>query len=226
MVSPASGALAGIRVLDLSRVLAGPYCTQMLADHGADVIKVEPPGGDETRGWGPPFIRPGTSAYYQALNRNKRNIVLDLRSAAGRDVVRRLLPTVDVLVENYKAGTLGKWGFADEDLSEDFPRLIHCRITGYGTDGPLGGAPGYEAVLQAYAGLLSVNENRAVGARRSRRRTAGAWRAVRAGPQRRGGPHRRPGPAPRDGHQPGRLPRSRHSRQAVAHSGLGTHDSA
>ena len=157
MTSPTSGALAGIRVLDLSRVLAGPYCTQMLADHGADVIKVEPPDGDETRGWGPPFIRPGTSAYYQALNRNKRNIVLDLHTDGGRDVLRRLLPTVDVLVENYKAGTLEKWGFADEYLSEDFPRLIHCRITGYGTDGPLGGAPGYDAVLQAYAGLLSVN---------------------------------------------------------------------
>ncbi len=157
MTPPTSGALAGIRVLDLSRVLAGPYCTQMLADHGADVIKVEPPGGDETRGWGPPFIRPGTSAYYQALNRNKRNITLDLRAAAGRDALRRLLPAADVLVENYKAGTLERWGFADERLSVDFPRLIHCRITGYGTGGPLGGVPGYDAVLQAYAGLLSVN---------------------------------------------------------------------
>ncbi|WP_010310100.1 CaiB/BaiF CoA transferase family protein [Saccharopolyspora spinosa] len=152
-----SGALSGIRVLDLSRVLAGPYCTQMLADHGAEVLKVEPPNGDETRAWGPPFIRPGTSAYYQALNRNKRNIVLDLRIAGSQGVLRRLLSTADVLVENFKAGTLEKWGFADERLAEDFPRLVHCRITGYGTDGPLGGAPGYDAVLQAYSGLLSVN---------------------------------------------------------------------
>lgn len=151
------GALAGIRVLDLSRVLAGPYCTQMLADHGADVIKVEPPGGDDTRHWGPPFLRPGTSAYFNGLNRNKRNIALDLSSVAGQDVLGRLLEQSDVLVENFKAGTLAKWGFDDEYLERTHPRLIHCRITGFGIDGPKGSAPGYDAVLQAYAGLMSIN---------------------------------------------------------------------
>ncbi|MFC4002874.1 CaiB/BaiF CoA transferase family protein [Prauserella oleivorans] len=151
------GALAGIRVVDLSRVLAGPYCTQMLADHGADVIKVEPPGGDESRGWGPPFLRPGTSAYFSGLNRNKRNIALDLSSAEGQDVLARLLADADVLVENFKAGTLAKWGFSDEYLRRTYPALVHSRITGFGVDGPLGSAPGYDAVLQAYAGLMSIN---------------------------------------------------------------------
>lgn len=152
-----SGALAGIRVLDLSRVLAGPYCGQMLADHGADVIKVEPPNGDDTRAWGPPFVRPGTSAYYNALNRNKRNIVLDLRSDTAQEALHVLLSNSDVLIENFKAGTLAKWGFTDEVIAKKYPRLIHCRVTGYGADGPMGGAPGYDAVLQAYGGLMSIN---------------------------------------------------------------------
>ena len=151
------GSLAGLRVLDLSRVLAGPLCTQMLADHGAEVIKVEPPGGDETRGWGPPFVAPGTSAYFTGLNRNKQNVVLDLRSDLGREAVRRLLAEADVLVENFKAGTLARWGFDEAYLAEHCPRLVHAQITGYGVDGPMGGAPGYDAVLQAYGGLMSIN---------------------------------------------------------------------
>jgi crotonobetainyl-CoA:carnitine CoA-transferase CaiB-like acyl-CoA transferase len=159
-MSTEGGALAGVRVLDLSRVLAGPLCTQMLADHGAEVLKVEPPGGDETRGWGPPFIGPGTSAYFTGLNRNKRNVVLDLSSEFGREAIRRLLGEADVLVENFKAGTLAKWGFDDEYLAEHCPRLIHARITGFGVDGPMGGAPGYDAVLQAYGGLMSINGER------------------------------------------------------------------
>ncbi|WP_239569833.1 CaiB/BaiF CoA-transferase family protein [Streptomyces sp. G44] len=154
---PPATALAGLKVLDLSRVLAGPYCTQMLADHGADVIKVEPPAGDETRGWGPPFVAPDTSAYYQNLNRAKKNIVVDLSVPEGRDILDTLLRDTDVLVENFKAGTLAKWGYPDEELRRRFPALIHCRVTGFGTDGPLGGQPGYDAVLQAYGGLMSVN---------------------------------------------------------------------
>ncbi|MEU6123383.1 CaiB/BaiF CoA-transferase family protein [Streptomyces sp. NPDC047123] len=152
-----TGALAGIRVLDLSRVLAGPYCAQMLADHGADVIKVEPPAGDETRGWGPPFVAPDTSAYYQNLNRGKKNIVVDLAAPEGREILDTLLGGADVLVENFKAGTLAKWGLPDDEVRRRFPALVHCRITGFGTDGPLGGRPGYDAVLQAYGGLMSVN---------------------------------------------------------------------
>ncbi|HEX2175647.1 MAG TPA: CoA transferase [Nocardioidaceae bacterium] len=156
-MSTADGVLAGVRVVDLSRVLAGPLCTQMLADHGAEVIKVEPPGGDETRGWGPPFVGPATSAYYTGVNRNKKNIELDLHSDRGREALHRLLEEADVLVENFKAGTLAKWGFDDDHLAAQCPRLIHARITGFGVDGPMGGAPGYDAVLQAYGGLMSIN---------------------------------------------------------------------
>ena len=158
-----TGALAGIRVVDLSRVLGGPYCTQILGDHGADVIKVEPPTGDETREFGPPFKtdsdgRTVTSAYYEGINRNKLGIALDLSTTAGREVVFRLLETADVLVENFKIGTLERWGMGyDEVLKRRFPRLIHCRITGFGADGPLGAKPGYDAVAQAMTGLNSVN---------------------------------------------------------------------
>ncbi|MEH3148749.1 MAG: CoA transferase [Methylobacterium frigidaeris] len=156
MTDPASGALAGIRVVDLSRVLGGPYCTQILGDHGADVIKVEPPGGDETRGWGPPF-RHNTASYFQGANRNKRAITLDLATDPGRDLLRALLADADVLVENFKPGTLDRWGFPRAVLEEDFPRLVHCRISGFGADGPLGGLPGYDACAQAMGGLMSVN---------------------------------------------------------------------
>ena len=152
-----AGALEGTRVVDLSRVLGGPYCTQLLADHGAEVIKVEPPQGDETRGWGPPFMD-GLSAYFSGANRNKRSIAIDLGKAAGRDIVFRLLEGADVLVHNFKSGTLEKWGLGYEAvLRERFPRLIFCHVTGFGADGPLGGFPGYDAVIQAMTGLMSIN---------------------------------------------------------------------
>lgn len=154
--SSGGGSLSGIRVLDLSRVLAGPYCAQMLGDHGAEVIKVEPPAGDETRTWGPPFLAGGSSAYFANLNRNKKNVVLDLSTERGREVLGSLLAWADVAVENFKAGTLAGWGLPDEEIERLYPELVHCRITGFGTDGPSGGMPGYDAVLQAFGGLMSV----------------------------------------------------------------------
>jgi crotonobetainyl-CoA:carnitine CoA-transferase CaiB-like acyl-CoA transferase len=161
-----TGALAGVKVLDLSRVLAGPYATQILGDHGADVIKVEPPSGDETREWGPPFRdangpldrRANPSAYYLNINRNKQGIALDLTKPDARDVVLKLLETSDVLVENFKIGTMGKWGLGYEEvLSKRFPRLVYARISGFGAEGPLGGMPGYDAVIQTQSGLSSAN---------------------------------------------------------------------
>ncbi|HUZ72079.1 MAG TPA: CoA transferase [Stellaceae bacterium] len=153
----AAGALAGVKVIDLSRVLGGPFCTQMLADHGADVIKVEPPQGDETRGWGPPF-QDGTASYFIGINRNKRGIALDLSREAGRAVLFRLLADADVMIENFKTGTLEKWGMGYAAvLKERFPRLIHCRISGYGADGPMGGYAGYDAAVQASSGIMSLN---------------------------------------------------------------------
>jgi crotonobetainyl-CoA:carnitine CoA-transferase CaiB-like acyl-CoA transferase len=157
---PLAGAICGVRVLDLSRVLAGPFCAQMLADHGAEVTKVEAPTGDETRRWGPPFVDEAetSSAYYQGLNRTKANIVLDLRMERGREVLHDLIGRADVVVENFKAGTMERWGLGYESrLAAEFPRLVYCRISGYGVDGPLGGLAGYDAVLQAYGGLMSVN---------------------------------------------------------------------
>ena len=159
---PGGGALAGLKVIDLSRVLGGPYCTQILGDHGADVIKVEPPQGDETRGWGPPFAAT-SSAYFQAINRNKRGISLNLKQPAARDALLGLLEGADVLVENFKPGTMEGWGFTVDGLAERFPRLVHCRVSGFGADGPLGGLPGYDAAIQAMVGLMSVN-GRADGA--------------------------------------------------------------
>ena len=155
--SNSPGALAGIKVIDLSRVLGGPSCTQMLGDHGADVIKVEPPQGDETRGWGPPF-QGDAASYYIGVNRNKRGIALDLTRPEARDVLFRLLEGADVLVENFKTGTLERWEMGYESvLKRKFPRLIHCRISGFGADGPLGGYPGYDAAVQGMAGLMSLN---------------------------------------------------------------------
>ena len=151
------GALDGLKVIDLSRVLGGPYCGQMLADHGAEVIKIEPPQGDETRLWGPPFDAEGISAYFAGINRNKRKIALDLSKPAGRDVLLRLLGETDVLVENFKTGTMEKWGLGYDTLEEKFPRLVHARVSGFGATGPLGGFPGYDAMVQASAGLVSVN---------------------------------------------------------------------
>jgi crotonobetainyl-CoA:carnitine CoA-transferase CaiB-like acyl-CoA transferase len=152
------GALDGLKVVDLSRVLGGPYCGQMLADHGAEVIKVEPPQGDETRLWGPPFDQEGISAYFAGINRNKRTIALDLSKPEGRDVLLKLLEQADVLIDNFKTGTMEKWGIGYADtLSKKFPRLIHARVSGFGADGPLGGFPGYDAMVQASSGLVSVN---------------------------------------------------------------------
>lgn len=154
------GSLAGKRVIDLSRVLGGPYCTQVLADHGAEVIKIEPPRGDETRDWGPPFHE-GDAAYFIGVNRNKRSIGLDLTTEAGRSVLLRMLKDADILVENFKPGTMEKWGLGyEENLKSEFPKLIHCRISGFGADGPLGGFPGYDAIIQAMAGWFSVNGER------------------------------------------------------------------
>ncbi len=160
--SAASGALAGLKVVDLSRVLGGPYCTMILADHGANVIKVEPPQGDETRLWGPPFaLRADGSrdaSYFLGVNRNKRAIALDIALPAGREVLLRLLDGADVLLENFKTGTMERWNLGySETLTARFPSLIHCRVSGFGADGPLGGLPGYDAVVQAMSGLMSIN---------------------------------------------------------------------
>ena len=160
------GALAGIKVVDLSRVLGGPYATMILSDHGAEVVKVEPPQGDETRDWGPPFDPEQGAAYFLGVNRNKRSIGLDLSKPAGRAVLMRLLAEADVLVDNFKTGTMERWGIGYADLSERFPRLVHCRVSGFGADGPLGGLPGYDAVIQGMVGLMSVNGPPATGALR------------------------------------------------------------
>ncbi|NBB70642.1 MAG: CoA transferase, partial [Alphaproteobacteria bacterium] len=152
------GALAGLRIIDLSRVLGGPYGTQILADHGAEVVKIEPPQGDEVRDWGPPFDEAGDAAYFRGINRNKRALGLDLARPEGRAVLLRLLDGADVLIENYKPGAMERWGLGyAEVLRPRFPRLIHARISGFGADGPYGGLPGYDAVIQAMAGHFSVN---------------------------------------------------------------------
>ena len=157
----AAGPLAGIRVADCSTVLAGPYCTMLLADLGADVVKVEPPEGDATRGWGPPWVGDEatgtrTAAYYLAVNRNKRSIRLDLKAEAGREVLRRLLRTSDVLVENFRVGGLARLGFGDEVLEALNRDLVHLAISGFGTDGPDALKPGYDFVVQATCGLMSI----------------------------------------------------------------------
>ena len=149
-------ALADIRIIDLTRVLAGPFCTQLLADYGADVIKIEQPGsGDGTRQWGPPWIG-DQSAYFLSVNRNKRSLTLNLKSADGIAVLRALLATADVLVENFLPGTLAEMGLGYETLRAAFPRLIVCSITGYGQTGPYRDRPGYDFVVQAQGGLMSI----------------------------------------------------------------------
>ena len=155
------GPLAGIRVIDCSTVLAGPYCTMLLADLGADVVKVEPPEGDATRGWGPPWVGDEaagtrTATYYLAVNRNKRSIRLDLSGEAGREVLRRLLRGADVVVENHRVGGFARLGFSDEVLRELNPDLIHLAISGFGTRGPDADKPGYDFVIQAVGGLMSI----------------------------------------------------------------------
>lgn len=156
-MKPETGALRGLKVIDLSRVLGGPYCSQALADHGAEVIKLEPLGGDETRGWGPPF-EGDTASYFRGVNRNKKGIAVDLSKPEGIELLLQLLEGADVLIENFKPGTLARWGIGyAEVLSPRFPRLVHCAVSGFGADGPLGGLPGYDAAIQAMAGLMSVN---------------------------------------------------------------------
>ena len=157
------GALAGLKVIDLTRVLGGPYCTMILSDHGAEVIKIEPPQGDEVRDWGPPFHE-GDASYFIGVNRNKRSIALDIGKPEGRAVLLRLLDGADILVENFKPGGMEKWGLGYEaDLAPRFPGLIHCRVSGFGAHGPLGGLPGYDAILQAMTGLMSINGDPSTG---------------------------------------------------------------
>jgi len=146
--------LNGIRVLDLSRVLAGPYCTMVLGDLGADVIKVESPQGDETRGWGPPFAE-GESAYYLCVNRNKRSIIVDFKTVEGRSILSRLIQQSDVLVENFRPGSLARFSLDFESASALNPNLIYCSITGFGHTGPLRDKPGYDFMIQAMGGLMS-----------------------------------------------------------------------
>ena len=144
-------------MIDLTRVLGGPYCTQILGDHGADIVKIEPPKGDETRDWGPPFHEED-SAYYIGVNRNKRSMGLDLTQGPGQEVLLQLLENADILIENFKPGTMEKWGLGYEEvLRARFPKLIHCRVSGFGGDGPMGGFPGYDAIIQAMAGWFSIN---------------------------------------------------------------------
>lgn len=161
--SSAAGPLAGIRVLDLTRVLAGPSCTQLLGDLGADVIKVEKPGeGDDTRRWGPPNVKDAAgadtaeSAYYLSTNRNKRSVSIDVARPEGAALVRRLAARCDVLVENFKVGGLAKYGLAYPDLRDELPRLVYCSITGFGQTGPNAHRPGYDFLAQGMGGVMSI----------------------------------------------------------------------
>lgn len=151
-----SGALKHIRILDLSRVLAGPYCTMILGDLGAEVIKVEAPGGsDDTRKWGPPF-KNGVSAYYLCANRNKKSITLDLKSPDGVETIKNLVNESDVIINNFKTGTMEKFGLDYETLSRINPQLVYCSITGFGETGPNKDMPGYDFIIQAMSGLMSI----------------------------------------------------------------------
>lgn len=148
--------LSNIKVLDLTRALAGPYCTMMLADLGAEIIKVEiPKRGDDTRQWGPPFVQ-GESAYFLSANRGKKSITLNLKTEQGREIVRQLAAQADVLVENFYAGTMDEWGLGYESLRALNPRLIYCAVTGYGQTGPYSHRPGYDFIVQAQGGIMSV----------------------------------------------------------------------
>ncbi|HEX2280281.1 MAG TPA: CoA transferase [Thermomicrobiales bacterium] len=151
-----AGALDGIRVLDLSRILSGPYCTMVLADFGAEVLKVERPGsGDDTRAWGPPFIA-GESAYYLSINRNKRSITVDLGQEAGREIIYALTRDCDVVIENFRPGTADRIGVGYERLRQENSRLIYCSISGFGQEGPYRDRPGYDALAQAMSGMMSI----------------------------------------------------------------------
>lgn len=157
-----AGSLTDIRVIDFSRVLGGPLAGQILADHGAQVIKVEPPQGDETRDWGPPFAD-DASAYFLNVNRNKRNVALDLSKPEGREVALRLIKDADVLIENLKPGAMARWGLDYDALHSGNPGLVYVSVTGFGDNGPFGGFPGYDLLAQAWTGLASVNGTLASG---------------------------------------------------------------
>lgn len=151
-----NGPLDAIRVLDLTRVLAGPYCTMFLGDLGAEVVKVEQPGvGDDTRGWGPPFAG-GESAYFLCVNRNKKSVTIDLKSADGIALVRRLAENADVLIENFRPGTMQRLGLGEENLRATNPKLIYASLSGFGADGPMRDFPGYDLIVQAWGGLMSI----------------------------------------------------------------------
>jgi glutaryl-CoA transferase len=150
------GPLEGVRVLDLTRVVAGPYCAMFLGDLGADVVKVEQPGtGDDTRGWGPPFAG-GESAYYLCINRNKRSLTLDFKSKRAVELLRQLVKVADVVIENFRPGTMERFGLAEADLRKLNPRLIYASLTGFGADGPMSDWPGYDLIVQAWGGLMSI----------------------------------------------------------------------
>src|SRR6185436_19770605 len=152
----APGPLAGVLVVDLTRVLSGPYCTMQLADMGARVIKIEQPGkGDDTRAWGPPFVG-GESAYFMSINRNKESLTLDLKHPDGRRILETLLARADAVVENFRPGTMERLGLGYEEIAPRFPRLVYCSISGFGQTGPRRSEPGYDAVVQAEGGLMSV----------------------------------------------------------------------
>jgi crotonobetainyl-CoA:carnitine CoA-transferase CaiB-like acyl-CoA transferase len=165
--TPAPGALQGLRVLDLSRVLAGPWCTQTLADLGAEVIKIERPGsGDDTRGWGPPFLKDrdgrdtAEAAYFLGTNRNKRSVTIDIARPEGQALVRRLAAGCDVAVENFKVGDMARYGLDAASLRALNPRLVYCSITGYGQTGPYRDRAGYDYAVQGIGGLMSVTGER------------------------------------------------------------------
>ena len=151
-----NGPLSGIRVLDLSRILAGPFCTMNLGDMGAEIIKIEQPGkGDDTRSWGPPFAG-SEAAYFLGINRNKKSVTLNLKSEEGIKILKKLLKNSDVLIENFKFGTMDNYGITDDWREKEAPQLVHCQITGYGGRGPRGKRPGYDFLLQAESGLMSI----------------------------------------------------------------------
>ncbi len=163
MTTSNAGALAGIKVLDLSRVLAGPWCTQVLADLGADVVKVERPGaGDDTRQWGPPFLKDAQdndtdqASYFTACNRNKRSVTIDMATADGQALIRQMAQQADIVVENFKVGGLKQYGLDHESLRALNPRLIYCSVTGFGQDGPYAERAGYDLMIQAMSGMMSI----------------------------------------------------------------------
>jgi len=148
--------LSGIRVIDMTRILAGPFCTMNLGDMGAEIIKIEQPGkGDDTRAWGPPFAGP-EAAYFLGVNRNKKSVTLNLKDERGLEILKTLIKDADVLIENFKAGTLEKWGLTRDWMEKNAPQVVHTQITGYGEKGPKAGMPGYDFLLQAESGLMAI----------------------------------------------------------------------